>query len=76
MAHDTQKDKRRFIEFNNLFVDYTDGDVVIFDNVKDLTSLYPLKSMTNLIVLCTGGSAKLEAGGTTVDLNRDRKSVV
>ena len=69
MAHDTQKDKRRFIEFNNLFVDYTDGDVVIFDNVKDLTSLYPLKSMTNLIVLCTGGSAKLEAGGTTVDLN-------
>lgn len=70
MAHDNQKDKRRFIEFSNLFVDYADGDVVIFDEVKDLANLYPLKSTSNLIVLCTSGRAKIENSETTVEVKK------
>jgi AraC-like DNA-binding protein len=70
MAHDNQKEKRRFIEFNNLFVDYTDGDVVIFDNVRDLASLQTIKPMINLIVLCTGGGTTIEANGTKAEMKK------
>ena len=59
MAYETQKDKRRFIEFTNLFVDYTDGDVVIIDNAKDLTKLFPLKPMTNVIIFCKEGRQEI-----------------
>lgn len=60
MAHDTQKEKKRFIEFTNLYVDYTNGDVEIFDNVTDLRSLYPLKQMSNVLLLCTVGKAEIK----------------
>lgn len=69
MAHDTQKDKRRFIEFNNLFVDYAEGDVLVFDNVKDLEKLYPLKSMSDLIVFCTSGKGVVEANDTKLEVS-------
>ena len=59
MAHDAQKEKRKFIEFSSLYVDYTNGDVEIFDNVADLKTIYPLKQMTNLLVLCTEGRSEL-----------------
>lgn len=71
MAHDTNKEKRRFIEFSNHFVDYTNGDVVIFDNVKNLKSLYPTKSMTNLMILCTGGTSRIKmTKGSTIELSK------
>ena len=60
MAHDTQNERKRFIEFTNLYVDYTNGDVEIFDNVTDLRSLYPLRQMTNLLLLCTEGKADVK----------------
>ena len=51
-----QNDQRRYIEFSNLVVDYTDGDVAIFDYVKDIKSLYPLSPNSTLIAMCTSGS--------------------
>ncbi|MBR1484339.1 MAG: AraC family transcriptional regulator [Prevotella sp.] len=54
-----QKEKRKFVEFSSLYVDYTKGDVEIFDNVTDLKSLYPLKDMTNLLVLCIDGRSEM-----------------
>ena len=61
MAHDSNKDKRRFNEYQNLFVDYKEGDVVIYDNVKNLECLFPLQQSTNMIVFCTRGILKTEA---------------
>jgi AraC-like DNA-binding protein len=68
MAYEAQKDKRRFIEFNNLFVDYTDGDVVIIDNANDLTKLYPLKAMINMVALCTKGKQQIKAGNEVIEI--------
>lgn len=70
MAHDPQKEKRKFVEFSTLFVDYSNGDVVIFDNVKDLASLYSAKSLINLMVFCTQGCSKLSmVNGTSITVN-------
>mgnify|MGYP002624296941 CR=1 FL=1 len=68
MPHETQKDKRRFIEFHNLFVDYTDGDVVIKDNTKDVAALYPLKPMTNAIIFCTEGKTNIIASNIVTEV--------
>ncbi len=57
-----------FTENYNLTVEYTDGDVVIFDHVKELAKLYPLKPMTNLVGLCTKGSMRLVINGRSLDL--------
>lgn len=63
MKRKDKKDNHGYIEFNDLVVDYTDGDIAIFDNVRDLTMLYPLKPMTNLIALCTKGALVLTVNG-------------
>lgn len=70
MAHDTQRDKRKFIEFNNLFVDYTEGDVVILDNVMDLVHLHPPKQNSSMIVFCRGGNAKIQASNSNVEMGK------
>lgn len=61
MAYVTKKDQRGYIEFSNFPLDYNDGDVAVYENVKDLTRLYPLKPMTNLIVFCNAGDMQLHA---------------
>lgn len=60
MAYPNSNEKRRYIDFSHLVVDYTAGDVVVFDNVRDLAQLYPLKPMTNLIALCVDGNLQVE----------------
>ena len=70
MAHDTQRDKRKFIEFNNLFVDYTEGDVVILDNVMDLVHLHPPKQNSSMIVFFRGGNAKIQASNSNVEMGK------
>ena len=52
-------DQRRFVEFENLVVDYTDGDVAIFDHVTDMNKIYPLKTLKNLIGICSSGNMKM-----------------
>lgn len=61
MAYVTKKDPRGYIEFGNYAVDYNDGDVAVYEDVRDITSLYPLKPLTNLIVVCIAGSMRLYA---------------
>jgi AraC-like DNA-binding protein len=64
MAYTTQKDQRRYIEFNNLVVDYTDGDVIVYDNIQNVAALYPLKPMTNMIVMCLSGNMTMKVNDT------------
>ena len=59
MPHDPQKEKRRFIEFHNLFVDYAEGDVVIKENAESLAELYPLRPMSTAVVFCTKGKSSI-----------------
>jgi len=71
MRKKEQKDSRAFAESTNLVVDYMDGDVAIFDNVRDITMLYPLKPMTNLIALCMNGSIILTINGIQSQIDKD-----
>ena len=59
MPNDTHKDKRRFIEFHNLFVDYAEGDVEIKESASDITELYPPNPMTTVIAYCTQGTTTI-----------------
>jgi AraC-like DNA-binding protein len=69
MANKSNKDQRRFIEFNHLFVDYTEGDVMVFDHVRDLKKLTPVKPMSNRIVMCLSGDMHLEVSGKRFDVS-------
>ncbi len=64
MANTTLKDQRRYIEFSNLVVDYTEGDVVVYDGIQNLPALYPLKPMTNMIVMCLSGTMSMKVNDT------------
>lgn len=61
-----QNDQRRYVEFSNIVVDYTDGDVAIYVHVKDLKSLYPLKPNSTLIAMCISGSTNLQYDGKEI----------
>ena len=65
MEKSTQTNGKSFLEMNNLVVDYSDGDVSIYDNVKNLKEISPLKPLVNLVVMCTSGSMKMVIGGRT-----------
>ena len=54
------------VKFENIYVDYIDGDIAIFDNVHNLSQLYPLKPMTNLVGLCTSGELQLTVNSKDV----------
>lgn len=69
MAYLTEKDQIRYIELGNLVVDFSDGDVLLFDTVKDISPLYPLKPSTTLIAACFAGSQKLMANNGSIDFS-------
>jgi len=50
-------------------VNYSDGDVSIFDHVKDLSQLFPLKHMTNLVGICVAGSLTMQVGEKQIKIN-------
>lgn len=71
MAKVTPYDKRRYIDFGNLVVDYNENDVKLTDNVRNLADLFPLESMTNLIVLCNSGSATISIEASQMTIHQD-----
>lgn len=68
MAYLTKEDPMGYVNFNNLIVDYTDGDVSTFDKVKDIARLFPLRPMSNLIVLCVRGQLRVKTGGRRLEV--------
>lgn len=67
MAYVTKKDHRGYIDFRNLVTDYSDGDAQVYDDVKDISRLYPLKPMTNLIILCGAGQVEINSSGRKIE---------
>lgn len=70
MAHTTKKDQMRYIEVGSFFVDYNEGDAVIFDSVKDISPLYPIKQETTLIAVAYRGRQKVAADGQVIDFEK------
>ena len=70
MAYLTKKDQMRYIELGNFVVDYSDGDVLVFDTLKDLSPLYPLKPMTTLAAACTAGWQRLMVNGRPIEITK------
>jgi AraC-like DNA-binding protein len=69
MAYVTKKDQMHYIELGSFVVDFTEGDVMLLDNVTDISPLYPLKPMTTLIAMCCRGSQTLTANGNNIVLS-------
>ena len=67
MAYVTKKDHRGYIDFRNLVIDFNDGDAQVYDDVKDISRLYPLKPMTNLIILCATGQVEINSNGRKIE---------
>ena len=70
MAYLTNNDPLGYIDFNNLIVDYTDGDVSAHDKVKDIARLYPLRPMSNLIALCIKGQMRVKTSGHRFEVGK------
>ncbi len=58
-----------FIGFNNLVVDYSDGDISIFDHVKDISGFNTQNPMTHIIAMCSAGSFSIDIGEQTIVVN-------
>ena len=59
MASLTNKDPLGYFDFENLIVDYANGDLSTHDKVKDIARLYPLSTMSNLIAMCIRGQMRV-----------------
>ena len=59
MAYVTQKEQMRYI--GSYSVDYNEGGVMMFENVKDISPFFPLEPTTLLFVLCNKGRQSFEA---------------
>lgn len=71
MATENPNNNNGIVEFKNLMVDYSDGDIAIFDNVRDLSEIKPIKPMTNLIGLCVKGSIVMTVNGKDSKIKED-----
>ncbi len=71
MTDYNHKSQDRFIGFNNLVVDYSDGDIAIFDHVKDVTGFIPNNPVTHIIAMCNSGSLTILNGNTEIVLKAD-----
>lgn len=68
MANVTKKDQRGFIDFRNLIVDLIEGDIEVFDNVKDSSFINPQPHMMYLIVFCRHGHLSLTSDKLNTEL--------
>ncbi|MBQ8464119.1 MAG: AraC family transcriptional regulator [Prevotella sp.] len=70
MANVSKNTQHGYLDFTNLVVQYNDGDVRVLDSIRDISQLYPLKPMTNIIAICCSGHTKLASGGRTIDFGQ------
>lgn len=70
MAYLTKNNQKGFIDFNNLRIDCSEGDIVTYERVKDLSRLFPQKSMTNLVLHCSEGKARVRANNHFFDIDK------
>lgn len=68
MNTETQTGNKIFLELNNLFVTYSDGDVIIIDHVKNLSTVYPLQPKMCIVALCNSGSMSMNVNGIQMEL--------
>lgn len=55
----------------NPIVDYSDGDIVIIDNVSDFTQVSPLYAKMNFIILCSKGKIQFDINDRKIMLYQD-----
>jgi len=55
----------------NPIVDYSDGDIVIIDNVSDLIEISPLYAKMNFIILCSKGKIQFDINDSKIMLYQD-----
>ena len=67
----TQNEQNRFIDFGDFIINYTDGDIVIFDHIKDFSVLYPLKPHMNLLIMCYSGNVNLCIADRQIQVNKN-----
>lgn len=68
MNTETQTGNKIFLEQNNLFVTYSDGDIIIIDHVKNLSTVYPLQPKMCIVALCNCGSLSMSVNGVQMKL--------
>lgn len=58
--------QRGYIDFTNLAIDYVDGDIMVYDSVKDIAQMYPIRPMSNLIAICNAGYTEMTSSGRAI----------
>jgi AraC-like DNA-binding protein len=64
----TKNDPSRNAEPSNLTANYSDGDVVIYNHVKDVTNSIPIRTKYNNIVVCISGTSKAVSGDNEIKI--------
>ncbi|MCR4958605.1 MAG: helix-turn-helix domain-containing protein [Prevotella sp.] len=67
MAYVTTKDPPHHIELGSYSIDFNEGDVLLFDSVRDISPFFPLQPTTMLFAVCTSGRLELESEGKQLE---------
>ena len=68
MAYVTPKGSMHYIELGSCSFDFNEGDVLLFESVRDISPFFPLQPTTVLFALCTKGKLELESEGKQFEL--------
>lgn len=61
----SHKNYKSNMQFNNLVIDYSDGDITILDHVTNIIGLFPIKPKKNLFAMCNSGYLTIRVGDKT-----------
>ena len=64
MAYLTTKDQTNYIELGSYSIDFSEGDVLILDSVKDISPFFPLGPNTIMFAICNKGQMTLDVEGS------------
>lgn len=68
MAYGTKKDQLRYLEIGGFSVDFSEGDVMLLESVKDISPFFPLDSETIIFVICNKGQQMINVEGNELCL--------
>lgn len=71
MTNNTQNIPNKFLQFNNLVVNYSDGDITILEHVNNISEFFPIKPKNNLFVICLAGRMTLRVGENEITVNKN-----
>ena len=62
---------RRSMNAEEIFIDYSDDDIIVMDNIKQVATPDPIRLQMNTIAACMNGREQVDVNGKTVQIAKN-----